>query len=108
MTNIIFYERHNGDIIGIHSKGHAGFGIIGTDVVCASVSVLLINTINSIEKLTADHCNEKVNRRKATIEFEIDGEVSHDSQLLFKSLKLGLEEISKEYPGNVMITVEEV
>ena len=108
MTNIKLYARKGGDIFGLQVKGHAGFGVRGTDVVCASVSILVINTINSIQKLTSDKCNEKVNSRKATIDFEIDGEVSRESKVLLESLKLGLEAISKDYPGNVKITVEEV
>ena len=74
MTNIKLYARKGGDIFGMQVKGHAGFGVRGTDVVCASVSILVINTINSIQKLTSDKCNEKVNARKATIDFEIDGD----------------------------------
>ena len=108
MTNIIFYARKDGTIFGLQSKGHAGYGSRGTDIVCASVSILTINTINSIQKLTSDKCNEKVNSRKATIDFEIDGEVSRESKVLLESLKMGLEAISKDYPGNVKITVEEV
>ena len=108
MTNIKLYARKGGDIFGMQVKGHAGFGVRGTDVVCASVSILTINTINSIQKLTSDKCNEKVNARKATIDFEIDGEVSRESKVLLESLKMGLEAISKDYPGNVKITVEEV
>ena len=108
MTNIKLYARKGGDIFGLQVKGHAGFGVRGTDVVCASVSILVINTINSIQKLTSDKCNEKVNSRKATIDFEIDGEVSRESKVLLESLKMGLEAISKDYPGNVKITVEEV
>ncbi len=108
MTNIKLYARKGGDIFGLQVKGHAGFGVRGTDVVCASVSILVINTINSIQKLTSDKCNEKVNARKATIDFEIDGVVSKESKLLFDSMKLGLDNIASEYPGNVKITVEEV
>ena len=108
MTNIKLYARKGGDIFGMQVKGHAGFGVRGTDVVCASVSILVINTINSIQKLTSDKCNEKVNARKATIDFEIDGDVSKESKLLLDSMKLGLDNIAAEYPGNVKITVEEV
>ena len=108
MTNIKLYARRGGDIFGLQVKGHAGFGVRGTDVVCASVSILVINTINSIQKLTSDKCNEKVNARKATIDFEIDGVVSKESKLSLDSMKLGLDNIATEYPGNVKITVEEV
>ena len=102
MTNIVFY-RKAGKIIGFLSKGHAGYGVRGTDVVCASVSALIINTVNSVEKLTDDKCESRINDRKATIDFEIDGEVSPQSELLFKSLEFGLNEIAAAYPGNVSI-----
>jgi uncharacterized protein YsxB (DUF464 family) len=108
MTNIKLYARKGGDIFGLQVKGHAGFGVRGTDVVCASVSILVINTVNSIQKFTSDKCHEKVNARKATIDFEIDGEVSSESRLLINSMRLGLDNIAAEYPGNVKITVEEV
>lgn len=108
MTSITFYRKSNGDILGFQSKGHAGYGVRGTDVVCASVSALLINTVNSIEHLTDDHCNEKVNDKRATIDFEIDGEISSDTRVLLKSLEYGLTEISQSYPGNVSIKYKEV
>ena len=102
MTNIVFYTK-SGRITGFQSKGHAGYGMRGTDVVCASVSALIINTVNSIEKLTKDTVDEEVNYKKATIHFRIIGDVSHDSELLLNALELGVAEISREYPGNVSI-----
>lgn len=102
MTSIVFYTKA-GQIIGFQSKGHAGYGVRGTDVVCASVSALIINTVNSIEKFTQDRYDERINDRKATIDFEIDGEVSAQTGLLFQSLELGLQEIAAAYPGNVSI-----
>ena len=102
MTNIVFYTK-SGKITGFQSKGHAGYGMRGTDVVCASVSALIINTVNSIEKLTKDTVDEDINDRKATIRFRVTGNVSNEAELLFNALELGVTEISKEYPGNVSI-----
>ena len=102
MTNITFFIRDH-KIFGFQSKGHAGYGMRGTDIVCASVSILLVNTINSIEKLTSDRFESKVNDKKATIHFEIDGDVSDEATVLLKSLELGVTEISGEYPGNVSV-----
>ena len=107
MTNITFYVKSDKSIIGFKSKGHAGFGVRGTDVVCASVSILLINTVNSIEKLTSEECSYKINDRRATIDFQMDT-VGDGSQLLLQSLKMGLEGIEDGYPGNVTINIEEV
>ncbi len=107
MTNITFYIKSDDSIIGFKSKGHAGYGVRGTDVVCASVSILLINTVNAIEKLTADKCSYKINDRRATIDFEMNT-VGEHSQTLLKALRLGVEGIAGEYPGNVTIKIEEV
>ena len=107
MTNITFYVKSDSTIVGFKSKGHAGYGVRGTDVVCASVSILLINTVNAIEKLTADKRDYKINNRRATIDFEMDTYGEH-SQTLLKALRLGVEGIAGEYPGNVTIKIEEV
>ena len=107
MTNITFYVKSDNSIAGFKSKGHAAYSVKGTDVVCASVSILIINTINSIEKLTADKCNYKINDRRATIDFEMD-DIGRESQVLLQALKMGLEGIAGNYPGNVMIKIEEV
>ena len=80
----------------------------GNDVVCASVSILIINTINSIEEFTSDKYQEEVNEKRATIKFEITGSVSKESALLFKSMEKGLTTIAKDYPGNVSIIYKEV
>ena len=98
MTNITFYVKSDKSIIGFKSKGHAGFGVRGTDVVCASVSILLI---------TSEECSYKINDRRATIDFQMDT-VGDGSQLLLQSLKMGLEGIADGYPGNVTINIEEV
>ena len=43
----------NGKVIeeGFDITGHAGFAKAGEDIVCAAVSMLAINTINTLEKL---------------------------------------------------------
>lgn len=107
MTTVIFYRKKDGMIHGFSAKGHAGFGVRGTDVVCASVSVLLINAVNSISRLTADQSDAKINERKATIDLWIETP-GESATLLLQSLELGLNGIASEYPGNVTIKFEEV
>ena len=38
--------------MGFDLEGHAGYSEAGTDIVCAAVSVLVINTINAVEMYT--------------------------------------------------------
>lgn len=75
--------------------GHAGYGYKGNDIVCAAVSTLVINTANSIEKLT--ECNFKAVSDGDEIVFNFNSVPDEKAKLLMDSLLLGLKEIQKEY-----------
>ena len=75
--------------------GHAGYGYKGNDVVCAAVSTLVINTANSIEKLTNN--SFKAYNDGNLIRYEFKSLPDEKATLLMDSLLLGLKEIQKEY-----------
>ena len=54
MIKVTFYKNSDGSYAGFQSLGHAGYSEHGSDIICAAVSVLVINTINSITELTDD------------------------------------------------------
>lgn len=87
-------------------EGHAGYADEGEDIVCAAVSVLVINTINSIEEFTEDaftcDCKDGMIQN-----WEFTSEVSPETELLMKSLMLGLENVRKSY-GDEYLTIEEI
>lgn len=76
--------------------GHAGYAEEGQDIVCAAVSALVINTINSIEKFTEDAftCDCKDGQIQ---NWEFTSEVSASTDLLMDSLMLGLTNIQSSY-----------
>ena len=84
------------DITGFNMKGHAGFAEYGSDIVCAAVSMLVLNTINSIEEFTDVVPVYHEEESKGVMNFRID-RVEEKSQLLLKSLFFGLESVRKEY-----------
>ena len=51
MTTIIIRKTEKKEYVGLICMGHAGYAENEPDIVCAAVSVLVINTINAIEKL---------------------------------------------------------
>ena len=53
MITVTIFKKEN-QFTGIKSVGHAGYADYGQDIVCSAVSVLLINTLNSIEEFTSD------------------------------------------------------
>ena len=105
MIEIVIFKKKKSDYyIGFETKGHAGYAKRGEDIVCASVSVLVINTINSIEQYTNDKFYSKNNERTGFLRFKVKGNPSNETKLLLKSMILGLTEIVKEY-GNEYINI---
>ena len=51
MITITIYQNHE-DVTGFRCIGHSGYAESGSDIICAGVSALVINTINSIDSLT--------------------------------------------------------
>lgn len=81
---------------GFSSKGHAGYAEEGYDIICAAVSVLTVNTINSIEKLTDDAFQAEAADGMVRWKFT-ELPISKEAELLMDSLCLGLEDIQETY-----------
>lgn len=85
MIKAIFYQK-DGITFGFSVTGHAGYDESGKDIVCAGVSALVINTINSLETFTDDNIISRIEEEGMT-KVKIKGIVSPESELLLKSLK---------------------
>ncbi len=96
MINIKVFSK-DGVYTGFELVGHAGFAEYGEDIVCAAVSVLVLNTINSIETFTDDHFTCDAHEDGGYIKFQLEDTISNDSKLLLNSLVLGLQGVSEEY-----------
>lgn len=81
---------------GFSSKGHAGYAEEGYDIICAAVSVLTVNTINSIEKFTDDAF--KAEAADGMVRWKFTKlPLSKEAKLLMDSLVSGLEDIQETY-----------
>ena len=96
MTKIIIYKSKN-QYTGFECRGHAGYADNSKDIVCASISVLVINTINSIEMYTKDECEVKTDEKTGFIQCLFPNSISSDCELLMNAMLLGLTEIKKQY-----------
>ena len=92
--------RKGDRIISLTSKGHAGYAEEGYDIICAAVSVLSVNLVNSIEEFTEDGMD--VTSGDGLIELRLDGELSQEGQLLMRAYILGIQSVQKTY-GNEYI-----
>lgn len=98
MIHIIIYQNEQREYTGFRMEGHAGYAEHGQDIVCAAVSVLVINTINAVEAFTEDRSRHAVHEEKDVVCFEIvSTPISDSAQLLLRSLVLGLKGIRSEY-----------
>ncbi len=105
MIEITRIKNEHGGNIGFRCSGHAGFAVHGKDIVCAAVSALVLNTINSIEEFTEDKFSCAQEEKSGLVEFIIVSEVSEEASLLMDSLFLGLKNIQHDY-GKRFITVK--
>lgn len=78
----------------ISMSGHANTVKYGRDPVCAAVSALTCNLVNSLEALTDIKIRAETERGRAEIEW--DG-TTKESCLLIDSWFLGLTAINEEY-----------
>lgn len=85
---------------GITITGHAEYAEHGKDIVCASVSILFLNLVKSIEDLTEDKISYEVIPGAANIKH---GNLSEKSRTLVDSFFVGVCMIAEECPDYVRI-----
>lgn len=104
MIKVILYRKSD-KIIGFAVSGHANYDEYGKDIVCASVSMLAINTANAIKKFTNDtlECVQKDDTGFLSV--LLQSKVSNESKLLLDAFKLGITSVKNEY-GNDYINIE--
>jgi uncharacterized protein YsxB (DUF464 family) len=92
---------------GFESSGHAGYADAGEDIICSAVSVLAINTVNSIEKFTADDYVVEQADDGGFLRLRFEEPLSERAGLLMDSLVLGIESIQAEYGKDYIILITE-
>ena len=97
MTNITIFRDKNQNVLGFECIGHAGFAGCGQDVVCAGISILVQNTINSIQTYTEEGFSCEADEKSGDISFHFSDVPEHDAALLINSMILGLQGIQSSY-----------
>lgn len=94
MTKVIISKDH------IDVKGHAMYDIYGKDIVCASISCIVITSINGI--LSIDEGYLKYKHKEGFISIDI---IKHDKivDALIKNMIDLLKELQSQYKKNIQI-----
>ena len=96
MTSITVIRESN-RIIAFTCNGHAGYANASEDIVCAAISMLVINTINSIEVLTNTVPIVEADQKSGYIHCSFEDDVTDDAALLLEAMLLGLSQIKEQY-----------
>ncbi len=97
MTVITIIRSTDGEYREMICEGHAGFAQAGSDIVCSAVSVLVINTVNSLEKLTDTQMETVSDRKRGLIRCRFTGGPDAGGRLLLDSMVLGLQSVAEQY-----------
>lgn len=84
----------------IEIKGHANYDDYGKDIVCASVSSIVITTINAIIELDSESIYYEDLNNRILIEKLKDDDITN--KLINNMIEL-LEELEKSYKDNIKI-----
>ena len=100
MINVSVTRSLRGDVCALRVRSH------GDPVVCAAVSALVLNAVNSVEALTDEHFSCEYAEEGGFLEITFPGAQSglgRDARLLTTSLMLGLQSVMQEYPDDIII-----
>ena len=109
MINAKVLKSKDGTYRSFVCSGHAGFAKSGNDIICAAVSMLVINTINSIEVLTEEKAEVEQSEKTGNIKITFRNAPCKEVVLLMDSMILGLNEIEKKHNSKYLkLKFEEV
>lgn len=80
--------------------GHANYNEFGKDIVCSSVSSIVITTVNGIYKLDSDYLTIDESTDKLIIKINKNNDICY--KLILNMVEL-LEELERQYPKNVNV-----
>jgi len=105
MIQFTFFKNELGRVIGFKCTNH------GPEIVCAAVSALTMNTINSIEVFGKCEFELDFNEEGGFMEFMLvaqDNKFDPMALLFLDSLDLGICSIAAEYGDDIEVFVKEV
>lgn len=97
--------------VGFQIEGHANYSEIGTDIVCAAVSILSQTCVNAIQDILKVEFRLKENADRGLVELIVKDQSNdkmNEVSLLIESMELGIRGVSELYPSYVKVNLKEV
>lgn len=99
----VTYKKLDNQISNVNITGHALYADYGKDIVCASVSSIVITTINAILNIDQESIEYKENNGILIKNIKKD-EITN---ILINNMLNMLKELSNDYQNNIQIREEE-
>jgi len=96
MIKVRFNIDQEGEIVGFDVRSH------GDKLVCAAISALAINAINSIEWLADTEVSYEYENERF-INFRLTDKPDTSATLLLESLRMGVRSVAEEHPEEVSV-----
>ncbi|MDO4779204.1 MAG: ribosomal-processing cysteine protease Prp [Tissierellia bacterium] len=112
MTKVTIYK--DTDILtGFKVEGHALYDIEGKDILCAAISVLTINSINTITEILKleDYIEYAVGEVYISLDIDtedLDERQLRDTQVVLKGFELGVTSLLEDYSEKLNLDYREV
>ncbi|MDR1766736.1 MAG: ribosomal-processing cysteine protease Prp [Lachnospiraceae bacterium] len=105
MIKVLFAKDPGGKYESVEIDGHSGYAPSGRDIICAAVSALAVNLVNSIETFTDDRMTEvDADEDGGRICIRFGAPYGDRTALLLDSFFLGLRSIADRY-GDTYIRI---
>ncbi len=93
MLKAVFYRRGNA-LVGFTVTGHAGYGVEGTDIVCAAVSSAVMLVCNTVTDFFGAAADVSVEENRITLKLK---EQNDAAEKLLESFYAHMEIIAEEH-----------
>ena len=107
MIKVTVRKSDKGSIKGFSCEGHALYADAGKDVVCAAVSMLTINTVNSIESLAGIGQDVESDQTSGLLKVDFKQELNEKARVLMDAFILGITMTQEQY-GSDYVTYTEI
>lgn len=107
MISVLIERNQNGVLLSCDAKGHAGYALRGSDIVCSAVTVLIRTTLQVISELTGVKLEVNASQR-GMLNFKVlsfPSDVEEKLKVAGDFLAIGLGSIAKEYPNNLELVI---
>lgn len=104
MTEADIFRDREGRYAYFACHGHADDGAVeGEDIICAAISMLVINTINSLEALAHADITYAAAAEGGDLSCRFESPPDEKATLLVDSMLLGLKSVRDTYGGEYLV-----